>query len=116
MDIISTTGSTAGRIELPAAPPSKAPAAPTPAPTVAAVANAGAAIDPAELKKSVGEINQALKSSNIEFSIDPDSGTTLVKVVDKETQKLIRQIPTEEALSIARQLSKLQGLLVHDQA
>lgn len=77
-----------------------------------------AAVDAAELKHSVDAINQFLKpvASNIEFSIDESSGRTLVKVVDTETNTVIRQTPTKEVLAIAKELDKLQGLLIRDKA
>ena len=73
---------------------------------------------PAEIAQSVEAINKFLKpvANNIQFSIDQDSGTTLVKIVDTETQAILRQIPSVDALSMAKELGKLQGLLVREKA
>ncbi|MEM7082001.1 MAG: flagellar protein FlaG [Pseudomonadota bacterium] len=38
----------------------------------------------------------------LQFEIDSDSGTTVVKVVDPETEEVVRQIPSEEAMERAR--------------
>ena len=65
--------------------------------------------------KQVAEAVQA-KASNLVFSIDKDTGTTVVKVVDAETQTVIRQIPSEEMIDIAKAIEKLQGLLVQQKA
>ena len=72
----------------------------------------------AEVAQSVEAINKFLKpvANNIQFSVDQDSGTTLVKIVDTETQAVLRQIPSVEALSMAKELGKLQGLLVREKA
>ncbi|MES2935510.1 MAG: flagellar protein FlaG [Pseudomonadota bacterium] len=72
----------------------------------------------AEVAQSVEAINKFLKpvANNIEFSVDEDSGTTLVKIIDTETQAILRQIPSKEALSMAKELGKLQGLLVREKA
>lgn len=51
-------------------------------------------------------------NNSLQFSIDDDSGRTVVKVVDKQTDEVLRQIPSEEMLDIARALGKLKGLLV----
>lgn len=77
-----------------------------------------AAVDAAELKQAVDAINHLLKpvNSNIEFSIDQDSGRTLVKIIDTETDTVIRQTPSVEVLAIAKELGKLQGLLLRDKA
>lgn len=71
-----------------------------------------------ELKGAVDAINAFLKpiASSIEFSIDEDSGKTIVKLMDKETNTVLRQYPTKEALAIARDIDKLQGLLVNTEA
>ncbi|HQV89775.1 MAG TPA: flagellar protein FlaG [Nitrosomonas sp.] len=50
------------------------------------------------------------------MSVDQDTGKTVVKVMDIHTDEVIRQIPTEEAISIARTLDKVQGLLLNDKA
>ena len=39
-----------------------------------------------------------------------------MKVVDASTDEVIRQIPSEEIISIAKALDKLQGLLVEQKA
>ena len=58
------------------------------------------------LDDAVKQLNSFVQSinRNLEFNIDHDSGKTVVRVIDAETDKLIRQIPNEAALSIARQL------------
>ena len=55
-------------------------------------------------------------AKNLKFSIDEDTGKTVVKLLDSQTQEVIRQFPTEEAISIARTLDKVQGLLFSDKA
>jgi flagellar protein FlaG len=57
-----------------------------------------------------------LSRASLEFSIDDASGRTVVKVVDAETKELIRQIPSEEVLALARNLERIEGLLLRDTA
>jgi flagellar protein FlaG len=66
------------------------------------------------LDAAVGEIQEFVNTAtrDIEFSVDEDSGRTVVKVVDRETQDVIRQIPSQEVLDLAQALGKLQGLLI----
>jgi len=56
----------------------------------------------------------ATKTSEISFSVDDDSGIRVVKVTDKSTNEVIRQIPSEEVVAIAQALDKLQGLFLRD--
>lgn len=71
-----------------------------------------------ELLEAVAKVQKAVPptASNLVFSIDDDSGRTVVKVVDSSTEETIRQIPSEEVLEIARALDKLQGLLLRQTA
>lgn len=66
------------------------------------------------LQSSIDALNEFIKPQNtsLEFSIDDESGTVVVKVTDKETKEVIKQFPSEEALELAKALDKLKGLLV----
>jgi flagellar protein FlaG len=59
---------------------------------------------------------ETLASVNLKFSIDKDTERTVVKVVDKETGKTIRQIPSEEILALDKAITHFQGMLLHDKA
>jgi len=52
----------------------------------------------------------------VSFSIDKDTHGTVVKIVDTDTNKVIRQIPSEEMLQMAKALDKFTGLLMKQQA
>lgn len=71
-----------------------------------------------EVEESVDTLNQFIKSLNnpMLFSIDDDTGKTVVKIVDSTTQEVIKQIPSEEILSIAKALDKLKGLFIEQKA
>ncbi|GGX98457.1 flagellar protein FlaG [Pseudoduganella dura] len=69
-----------------------------------------------ELKDAIGKLNESVHAQSLEFSIDEDSKRTIVKVVDVATKEIVRQMPTEEALQIAKSLDKAIGLLIRQQA
>jgi flagellar protein FlaG len=71
-----------------------------------------------EVKEAVANINKSLQSlsQDLVFSVDTDSNRTIVKVVDQKTKEVIRQIPTPEALEIAKALDTVQGLLIKQTA
>lgn len=79
-----------------------------------------AAPTPEQLQNAVNQINQTLRqrNSNLEFSIDEDTNKTVVKVVEAETGKIIRQFPSQEALAISRAIDRMQqqGILFEQQA
>lgn len=71
-----------------------------------------------ELQEAVGRIKDFIEPINdsIQFSLDEDTGRTIVKVIDLQTKEVLRQIPSEEVLNIAKALDKLQGLLIRSTA
>ena len=71
-----------------------------------------------DVDQAVEKIKDAVQtvSQKLEFSVDKETDDIVVKVLDKESGEVIRQIPSEELLNIAKALDKLQGLLFKDQA
>ena len=57
---------------------------------------------------AVKEINEHVQviQRELQFTVDKDSGITVIKVIDSKTKELIRQIPGEEALSVAQKISE----------
>jgi len=55
-------------------------------------------------------------STNIQFTLDQDTGHTVVKMVDIETEEILRQFPSEEMLAISRSIDRMQGLLINREA
>lgn len=70
------------------------------------------------VEEAVDKVAQfiAQTTSEINISVDKDSGMRVVKVVDTETKEVLRQIPSEEVVAIAQALDKLQGLFLRDKA
>lgn len=71
-------------------------------------------LDKATLTGAVKKLNDYVAPAlqTIQFSIDDETDRIVVKVVDTETQKVLRQIPNEEVLAISKTLDKLRGLVI----
>lgn len=80
--------------------------------------NEAGAPDRETLLQAVDEVKKAIApvAQNLLFSIDDDTGRTIVKIVDSQTDEVIRQMPSEEVLAISKAIDKLQGLLIKQQA
>ncbi|MDX1677265.1 flagellar protein FlaG [Arsukibacterium sp.] len=67
-------------------------------------------VSDAELRQAVDVVNQAvaMEQRSLSFSIDDASGRSVIKVVDFETDELIKQIPSEELLKVAQNIKRLQ--------
>ena len=70
------------------------------------------------LKQVARQINDFLQASkaDIEFSVDGESKEVVVRIIDSETRKTIRQIPSEEMLAISKSLDRMTGLLIKQTA
>jgi flagellar protein FlaG len=71
------------------------------------------------------EIDQALEhmraavppmARNLQFSLDNETGETIVKVVDSSTNEVIRQIPSKELVDLAKTLDEFTGMLLKQKA
>jgi flagellar protein FlaG len=74
--------------------------------------------DPDAVSKAVQKINDFVRvvRRDLEFSVDENTGRTVITVRDADTDEVIRQIPPEEVLSIAENLGDVQGLLLKAKA
>lgn len=75
-------------------------------------------IKPEQIQEAVDQIQSFMQTMarNLNFSIDEDTGKTVIKVMDGQTNEVIRQMPSEEAINIAHTLGKIQGTLFNDKA
>ena len=86
--------------------------------TVPSAVTSSSPVSATEQKQQVEAAVKAVKdfiqpmASNLAFEMDEDTGRTVVKITDASSGELIRQIPSEEMLEIAKALDRLQGLLV----
>ncbi len=69
--------------------------------------------DSNELQSAVNAIQDFVQSlqRNLEFSVDDSTGTVVVKVVARDSGEVIRQIPSETALELAKSLHDVNSLL-----
>lgn len=80
------------------------------------------AVDLKSLEEAVKTTNDAIKISNyhLEFKVHEESGRYQVKVVDTNTQQVVREIPPENMLDFSAKvkelLDKAVGVLVDETA
>lgn len=60
-----------------------------------------------QVREAVSRINEYVQQTErkLEFQMDEDSGETIIRVYDKASSELIRQIPSELALELAQKLN-----------
>ena len=65
-----------------------------------------------ELNEAVSQLNDYVQNvqRDLQFEVDNDSGQTIVRVVDQQTQEVVRQMPDEVALRLAEKLQQDEPL------
>jgi flagellar protein FlaG len=60
-----------------------------------------------QVRNAVSKLNDYVQSMErtLDFQMDEDSGKTVIRVFDKSSSELIRQIPNELALELAQNLN-----------
>lgn len=68
-----------------------------------------------ELENIVREINQFIQIFNtkIAFEFDKEVEKIILKIIDSQTNEVIRQIPPEELLRVSKRISELLGLIIN---
>ncbi|MCM3128289.1 flagellar protein FlaG [Paenibacillus provencensis] len=74
-----------------------------------------------EQKIEIEQLEKAIRAiqgpeKKFEFSVHKETSTIMVKVFDKSTGDLIREIPREKLLDIAARMIDINGLLIDEKA
>ncbi|MBK8117212.1 MAG: flagellar protein FlaG [Candidatus Accumulibacter sp.] len=74
--------------------------------------------DRAELEAATKSVRDFVEpiNSNLEFNVDHDTGEMVVKVIDRASGEVIRQMPSEEMLAVAKALDSIKGLFIKQTA
>lgn len=66
-----------------------------------------------KLEEAVKGVNDFFQSARrtLQFSLHGDTGRMVAQIKDEKTGEVIRQIPAEEVLELAKRLDELSGLL-----
>ncbi|WP_313225420.1 flagellar protein FlaG [Stutzerimonas nitrititolerans] len=71
-----------------------------------------------EVGDAVERIRPQMQSlqRNLNFSVDDSSGNVVVQVLDGDSGKVVRQIPSEDILRLAERLDEMRSLLFEAKA
>ena len=73
----------------------------------------GPFVDP-KLLKAVEEMNKKMSNSVAQFGIHEETNHLTIKIVDKETRKVIKELPPEKTLDMIAKVWEMAGLLVDE--
>lgn len=68
------------------------------------------------IDKAIEKLREAgdLFKSRLDFRVDEETNRIVVKVIDTETDKVIKEIPPEQLIKLAAKIQKMIGLLVDE--
>lgn len=67
-----------------------------------------------DIRNAAKVLNHLAESVNtsVSFHVDDSTGITVIKVIDTEKNQVIRQIPSEEVLSLSKAIDTQQGVVL----
>lgn len=66
------------------------------------------------IKKAVEEINKKAKNSSAVFGIHEGTNRVTIKIVDKQTREVIKELPPEKTLDMISRVWEMAGLMVDE--
>ena len=67
-----------------------------------------------QVKKAIETINKKVKNSTVQFGIHEETNRITIKVVDKDTDEVIREVPAEKTLDMIAKAWELAGIVVDE--
>lgn len=67
-----------------------------------------------EVQEAVSKLNEYVQNTqrNLDFQLDEESGKTVIRVYDRQSEQLVRQIPDEVALELAKNLNTDEPIML----
>jgi len=67
-----------------------------------------------QIKKAVEQINKNIGNSSAVFGIHEETNRVTIKIVDKDTKEVIKELPPEKTLDMISKVWELAGMLVDE--
>jgi flagellar protein FlaG len=67
-----------------------------------------------QIKDAISKANSKMRLTRCEFAYHEETKRISIKVIDKDTDKVIREIPPEETLEMLQKMWEMAGLLVDE--
>ena len=67
-----------------------------------------------QLKKAVEQLNKSMPHSEAIFGFNEETNRVTIKIIDKDTKEVIRELPPEKTLDMIAKVWELAGILVDE--
>ena len=68
----------------------------------------------AEIRAAVDKINKSIPNTEVVFGIHDKTNRVMIKIIDKDSKKVIREYPPEKTLDIIAKVWEMAGILVDE--
>ena len=68
----------------------------------------------ASIKEATNRANRSMERTRCEYSYHKETKRVSIKVIDKDTDKVIREIPPEKSLDMLQKMWEMAGILVDE--
>ena len=69
---------------------------------------------PEQIKRAVEQLNKRMSHSEAVFGIHEATNRVTIKIIDKETKELIKELPPEKTLDMIARVWEMAGILVDE--
>ena len=70
--------------------------------------------NPDKIKKAIEEMNKKMANSEAQFGIHEATNRVTIKIVDKQTKEVIKELPAEKTLDMIAKVWEMAGILVDE--
>lgn len=67
-----------------------------------------------QIKRAVDQLNKKMENSEAVFGIHDGTNRVTIKIVDKDTKKIIKELPPEKTLDMIAKVWEMAGILVDE--
>ncbi len=67
-----------------------------------------------KIKKAVEQLNKNMSHSEAVFGFHDDTNRVMIKIVDKDTKEVIKELPPEKTLDMIAKVWEMAGILVDE--
>ncbi|SHI18931.1 flagellar protein FlaG [Pollutimonas bauzanensis] len=74
--------------------------------------------NPNSLEKALEDVNDNMKAwaTGMRFDVDPDAQRVVVSIIDSATGEVLRTVPSDAVIRVAKMIVQLQGQVVNTKA
>ncbi|HOO28587.1 MAG TPA: flagellar protein FlaG, partial [Lachnospiraceae bacterium] len=67
-----------------------------------------------KIRKAVDDLNKKMPHSEAQFGIHEATNRVTIKIIDKDTKKVIKELPPEKTLDMIAKVWEMAGLMVDE--